>query len=112
MNEAVEQALMNAHKTKLREYRMKDAKALHLIQNDLDDTIFPNISLVRFCKTSFDILESAYQGATKVKTLKLQTLGRYFETLEMKESKSIDHYFNHVTTNVNQLKMYGEDVLD
>jgi hypothetical protein len=44
-NEAVEQALMNAQKTQLREHRMKDAKALHLIQNALDDTIFPRFLL-------------------------------------------------------------------
>jgi hypothetical protein len=31
---------------------MKDAKAWHPIQNALDDTIFPMISLERFSKTS------------------------------------------------------------
>jgi len=44
--------------------------------------------------------------------MKLQTLRRDFETLEMKESDKIDQYMTQVMKSVNQLKVYSEDVMD
>ena len=73
-NNAVDQALTNAQKNQLKEHRNKDAKTLHLIQNALDDTIFPKISVMEFSTTTCDIFETNYQGITKVKTVKLQNL--------------------------------------
>jgi hypothetical protein len=68
----------------------KDAKKLHLIQNGLDDSIFLKISIAKFLKTAWDILDTNYQGITKVKEIKLQTLGMNFENLKMKESELVD----------------------
>ena len=73
-NNIVDQALTNAQKNQLKEHRNKDAKTLHLIQNALDDTIFPKISVMEFSTTTCDIFETNYQGIIKVKTVKLQNL--------------------------------------
>ena len=44
----------------------------------------------------------------KVKTAKLQMLRRYFETLWMKESDTIDSFFTNVIGFVNQIRSHGE----
>ena len=87
-NLEVEQALTNAQTEQLRINRKKDAKALSLIPNGLDGSIFPKILGANFSKVAWDILESNYQSITKVKTIKLQTLRMNFENMKMKESES------------------------
>eukprot|EP00253_Pinus_taeda_P014005 PITA_14005 len=44
----------------------------------------------------------------KVKTAKLQMLRRDFETLNMKESDTIDSFFTQVIGLINQIRSYGE----
>ena len=109
-NLEAKQALTNAQREKLRINRKKDAKALSLIQNGLDGSIFPKISAANFSKVAWDILESNYQGITKVKTVKLQTLRMNFENLKMKELELVDQYITHVMNIVNQLRMNGEEL--
>ncbi|KAL1087555.1 hypothetical protein V6Z11_D08G191300 [Gossypium hirsutum] len=50
----------------------------------------------------------AYQGTSKVVTVKLQTLRRDFETLQMKSGESVQDYLTRVAAVVNQMKSYGE----
>ena len=80
----------NNQKNNLIDNNNKDAKTLYLIQNGLDESIFPSISTTRFSKIVWNILETNYQGITKVKEIKLQTLGMNFENLKMKESELVD----------------------
>ena len=47
--------------------------------------MFPNIGIVDHAKKSLDILEVTYQGNDRVKTTKLETLRKSFQTLSMKE---------------------------
>jgi len=60
INDATKQALTSAQNDQLKDHRKKDAKALHLIQNALDESIFPNSATVIFSKTSGGILEINY----------------------------------------------------
>jgi hypothetical protein len=48
----------------------------------------------------------------KVKTAKLQILRRYFETMSMKESDTIDSFYTHVIGLINQIKSHGEIIED
>ena len=57
-------------------------------------------------------METAYQGLDKVKTSKLQILRRYFESLSMKESKSVESFYTRVLVLINQLKYHGENIED
>ena len=58
---AAELALSNANRVLLKENRKKDNKALGLIQQGLNESIFTNISSVASSKMAWDILETCYQ---------------------------------------------------
>ena len=60
----------------------------------------------------WNILETTYQGTSKFKIAKLQTLRRDFENLCMKDSDSIDQFLNQVMNVVNQIRSYGDDFTD
>ena len=57
----------------LRETRMKDAKALFLIQSALDDEIFPRIAAAITSHEAWETLQKEFLGEKKVLTVKLQT---------------------------------------
>jgi len=59
---------------------------------------------------AWDILETSYQGVSKVKTVKLQNLRRDFKNLKMKDNESVDTFRTQVMSVVNQLRQYGDDV--
>jgi hypothetical protein len=59
---------------------------------------------------AWDILETCYQGLSKVKTVKLQKLRRDFENMKMKHNESVDTLMNQVMSVVNLLRQYGDDV--
>ena len=67
-------ALSNADHVLLKENRKKDNKALGLIQQGLNESIFMKIASGASSKMAWDILETCYQGVSKVKTVKLQNL--------------------------------------
>ncbi|KAM1168759.1 hypothetical protein ACFX19_031158 [Malus domestica] len=80
---------------------MKDAKALSKIQNGVNGNIFPRITRAQTAKEAWEILENKFQGDSKVKTIKLQTLRREFHNLKMKESECIQDYFSRVVDESN-----------
>ena len=67
-----ESALTKNEMDKLQDNMKKDAKALFLIQQSLDESIFPKVSAAKKSKIAWDILETTYQGTSKVKIAKLQ----------------------------------------
>jgi hypothetical protein len=67
-------------KKKLNENRQKSKRALQIIGQALDDSVVGRIKLATTAKQAWDILETTYQGTSKVKIAKLQALRREFET--------------------------------
>ena len=49
---------------------------------------------------------------TKVKNVKLQNLRTDFENQKMKDNETVDSFMTQVMNGVNQLREYGEDLLD
>jgi hypothetical protein len=111
-DQATLQAMTNGQRNQLAELRKKENKAKFWIQSSVDDSIFPKITRASSAKQAWDILELAYQGNDKVKTVKLQTLRREFETLKMKEEENIDQFMTRVMGVVNQLRIHGEKIED
>ena len=107
-----ESSLSDAQKKRLEEERMKDAKALYFIQNAVKDTIFPRIIRANTSKEAWEILQQEFQGDSKVRSIKLQTLRKDFEILKMKDNELIKDYFSKIIEIVNQMKSYGEEISD
>lgn len=78
----------------------------------IEESIYPKIEVAKNAKEAWDILEIAYQGTTKVKNVKLQTLRRNFEILFMKDINIVDQFMTQVNHIVNQLRIHGEDIPD
>lgn len=92
----------------LKEKRKKDSKALFLIQQALDDGIFPRIASATTSKMAWDTLKQEYLGDKKVITVRLQSLRREFETALMTDKESVQEYLSRVSTVVQQMRSYGE----
>ena len=76
--------MRNNERNDIGESRKKDSKALWFLYNFVEDPIFPKIAVATKAHQDWEILEIVYQGTSKVKNAKLQTLRRNFETLVMK----------------------------
>ena len=63
---------------RLRETPKKDARALFLIQQAIDDDIFSRIAAASTSHQAWEILKQEFLGDNKVITVKLQTLRRDF----------------------------------
>ncbi|RDX69516.1 hypothetical protein CR513_51364, partial [Mucuna pruriens] len=83
--------------------KKKGQQALIFIYQSLDDVMFKMMS---------NILKTSVKGVEKVKNVCLQTLQGEFESLYMKESKSISNFGNRMMMIVNQMKLYGEKMKD
>nr|UBX54620.1 transposon Pol polyprotein [Lupinus angustifolius] len=99
-------------KKELKENVQKDAKVLFILQQALVETIFPRIMGATSAKEAWDTLKEEFHGNDKVRTIKLQTLRREFELLKMKESETIKDYYSKIKEIVNQMKAYGENIID
>ncbi|RVW67886.1 hypothetical protein CK203_061657 [Vitis vinifera] len=74
---------------RLKENTKKDSKALFFIQQAVHESIFSNIAAATTAKEAWTTLKTAFQGSSKVITVKLQSLRRDFETLHMKNGESV-----------------------
>ncbi|GAU29140.1 hypothetical protein TSUD_59070 [Trifolium subterraneum] len=94
-------------RTTFREVQKKDSKTLVLIHQCVDSKVLEKIADATTSKDAWDILQKSYGGDAKVKKVKLQTLKRQFELLEMKSDEAIADYFTRVETLTNQMKNCG-----
>jgi hypothetical protein len=104
--------LTQGEKDLLRLNRKKDAKAIVLLYQAVDQSIFPRIAATTTSHKAWQTLKTAYQGMERVKTAKLQLLRKDFENLNMKESDSIDSFFTHVIGVITQMRTHGETIED
>jgi hypothetical protein len=77
----------------------------------VDHAIFERVSDATSAKEAWDNLCSAFSGADKLKKVRLQTLRRQYENLQMKK-ESIEEFFTKVVTLTNSLKNCGETLGD
>jgi hypothetical protein len=96
----------------LKENKSKDARAFGMVQRGVSETIFPRIMRATRVKEDWDTLQEEFQGDKKVRAIKLQTLSRDFKNMRMKENESVKDYSTRFLELVNQMKAYGEDMID
>ena len=63
--------------------------------------IFPRIITTIKVKDSCEILQEELLGDLKVRDIKLQSLGREFENMKMKDNESINNFSSIITELVN-----------
>ena len=105
-------ALTQAEKDVLKDQRKKDGKTMFYKHQVMHVSILPRVASTKQAKEEWDILPTSYQGMDKVKTSKLQILRRYFETMSMKDTNSVDSFYTHVIGLINQIKSHGQTIKD
>jgi hypothetical protein len=90
----------------------KDGKAMFYIHQAMHERILPRVASENKSKEAWDILQTSYQGMDKVNTTKIQNIKRYFETMSMKDSDTVDTFYTHVIVLVNPIKSHGETIED
>ncbi|GJX62261.1 retrovirus-related pol polyprotein from transposon TNT 1-94 [Tanacetum coccineum] len=90
----------------------KDAKAMFFIQQAVDEMKFSRIAATNSAKEAWDTLKTKYQGSTKVITVKLQFLGREFESAIMKGNETVQEYLARISSIVSQMRADGDKVAD
>ena len=104
----LEKKSSDAQRTAHRDAEKRDDKALFIIHQCVDIDNFEKIVSTNTAKEAWDILEKAHGGADKLKKVKLQTLRRQYELLQMNEAESVVEYFTKLLTITNQIKTIGE----
>lgn len=104
-----EEGEQNQEQRKLiEEMYVKDLKAKNYLFQAIERSILETILCKDTSKAIWDSMKQKYQGSTKVKRAQLQALRREFELLGMKESETVDEYFQRTLTIANKMKMHGE----
>ena len=92
-------------------YNRKDSKVLFFIQQVVHESIFSRIASATTSKQAWKILQTKFQGSSKVIVVKLQTLRHGFETLIMKSNESVQDYLSRVMAIISQMRSYGDHII-
>ena len=79
-----------------RDRKKNDNKALYLIHQGMNDETFEQIEGATTASEAWTILSTNYTGDDKIKRVRLQTLRRQYELLQMETTKTVDVYLNKV----------------
>jgi len=96
----------------LKEKRMKDKTTLYILYQGVDEAGFEKIAGAKTSKEAWEILQTAYKGAERLKQVRLQTLRGELESMRMKESEGVSDYITRVQTVANQLKRNEENLTE
>ncbi|KAK2404271.1 hypothetical protein QL285_053631 [Trifolium repens] len=96
-----------AQRAAFREAKKKDCKTLLYIHQCEDSKVFEKIVDAESSKAAWDTLVKYYDGDPKVKKVKLQSLRRQYELLDMEQKETVSDYFSRLVTLTNQMKNCG-----
>ncbi|XP_019439024.1 PREDICTED: uncharacterized protein LOC109344727 [Lupinus angustifolius] len=95
-----------------KENKKKDCKAIFLLHQCVDEAHFQKISGAKNSKEAWLILEACNQGAEQLKKVRLQTLRRQYELMQMESNERVAQFFNKVITHTNAMKACGDKISD
>ncbi|XP_019455196.1 PREDICTED: uncharacterized protein LOC109356328 [Lupinus angustifolius] len=95
-----------------KENKKKDCKAMFLLHQCVDEAHFEKISGATNSKEAWWILEAYNQGAEQLRKVRLQTLRRKYELMQMEGNEKVDQFFHKVVTHMNVMKACGEKITD
>lgn len=92
---------------RLAEVVKKDAKALCLIQQNLDKRVLLRITEATIAKQAWDVLKPQYQGNTNNVSVKFHSLHQELDATKMKHGERIEDHITRVLNIVYQIKVLG-----
>ncbi|WJX37062.1 hypothetical protein P8452_24874 [Trifolium repens] len=98
----------DAQKLAHKETKKKDQKALFYIHQCVDENVFEKIADSETAKAAWDTLVRCYGGNESVKKVKLQSLRRQYENLNMKNNEKVPEYISRMMLITNEMKACGE----
>jgi len=91
---------------------LANSKALNALFNGVDKNMFRLIKKCDVAKDAWDILRTAHEGTSKVKSSRIQLLTTKFESLRMQEEETIHDYYMNVLDIANSFDSLGEKLSD
>ncbi|XP_019439015.1 PREDICTED: uncharacterized protein LOC109344718 [Lupinus angustifolius] len=108
----LEEGATEIQKSEYKQSKRKDCKALCIIHQAVDNAHFEKIAGSATSKEAWETLEKHYAGAAQLKKIRLQTMRRRYELMQMEESEKISEFFTRVITHTNSMKSCGERMDD
>jgi len=78
----------------------------------VDNAHFEKIIGEKTSLEAWKILKKGTEGAEQLKKVRLQTMRRQFELMQMEENERVVEFFNRVFTLTNAMKSCGEKITD
>jgi len=94
------------------ELALGNSKALNALFNGVNKNMFRVIKQCTVAKDAWEILKTAHEGTTKVKSAKIQLLTTKFENLKMLEDESIQDYHLNILDTANSFESIEEKISD
>jgi len=94
------------------ELALGNSKALNELFNGVDKNMFRLIKQCTVAKDAWEILKTAHEGTSKVKSSRLQLLTTKFENLKMMEDENIHDYHLNILDIANSFDSLGEKISD
>ena len=94
------------------EHALANSKALNALFNGVDKNMFRLINKCIVANDAWDILRTAHEGTSKVKSSSIQLLTTKFESLKMKKDETIHDYYMNVLDIANSFDLLGEKLSD
>ena len=108
----LEKQSSDPQKATCKDAKKRDCKALFFIHQSVDKANFQKIAHAKTSKEAWCILEKAYSGDAKLKKVKLQTLRRQYEMIQMESTEKVADYFTRILSITNLMKGCGEKLDD
>ncbi|XP_019435710.1 PREDICTED: uncharacterized protein LOC109342107 [Lupinus angustifolius] len=101
-----------AQRTRYKETKKKYYKAIFLLHQRVDEAHFEKISKARSAKEAWEVVEKCNEGAEQLKKVRLQTMRRQYELMQMESNEKVAQFFNRVNSHTNAMKATGEKMVD
>ncbi|XP_019427166.1 PREDICTED: uncharacterized protein LOC109335487 [Lupinus angustifolius] len=108
----IDEASTKQQRITYKENRKRDCKAMCLIHQCVDEAHFEKIAAARSSHEAWQILQKSNKGAEQLKKVRLQTMRRQYELMEMEMSERIAQFFNRIISLMKQMKACGEVIKD
>ncbi|XP_019432062.1 PREDICTED: uncharacterized protein LOC109339119 [Lupinus angustifolius] len=108
----LEEEATEAQRNIQKQNKKRDCKAICLLHQAVDNAHFEMIAGSATTKEAWDVLEKHYAGAAQLKKIRLQTMRRQYELMQMEEGEKVADFFTRLITHTNSMKACGEKMTD